>query len=244
MVVTKEQVQEEAKKLGITLDDEGVAAYVKIGLLPVKEAGSLPDDDDDDDDDDTSKDGLPKGVKERLSRLAKQRRDARDQAAALQKKLDEQKKVLDDQTREEAEKKGEYTKLLDELQKKEKTLTDQTATVKARFQQAAVEREVESALLIAGVPSNRLAKALRLFDSDKVEFEWTDEEKFEYEIENFDELVETFKKENDFLFAGTGEGDENEDTPPFRGHRPPASTGTKSKEKTAAKLRGMFRSLR
>jgi hypothetical protein len=93
-----------------------------------------------------------------------------------------------------------------------------------------VNSKLETELLKAGCPADRLSKAVKLFDASKIGFNWTNEEALEYDIEDFGAELESFQKDNDFLF-GTVEGDE---PPPsgYQGKRAPNAGSKSVKEKT------------
>lgn len=203
-MITREQIEQEAKKLGIALTEDQINAYVTLQRMPEKSAaGSQPGDNDDDDD--LDKDTLTEGMKRRLAKEKEKRSTLQKQVDDLNGKIQEFERLKSDKDRTEAEKKGEYEKLLGEIKAEREKIALQSKSMKERVKSNAIQSEIKTALLKAGVPSDRLPKAVKLFDLSKVEFDWTNEEALEYEIESVDSLVESFKQENEFLFDGEPE---------------------------------------
>jgi hypothetical protein len=239
MPVTKEQVTEEAKRLGITVTDAQVAAYVTIGALPKKEDTAPPAGDDDGDDDADVK-GDSKGVQERIKKINQQKKDALDAKAKAEAAL----KVLQDK---EAASQAEKDKLAGNWEKLNKDALDAKAKAEAtaaaakdKFKATAIKSRLETELLKAGCPAERLSKAVKLFDASQIGFTWTNEDSLEFDIEDFGSQLEGFKKENDFLFTAGGE-----EAPPsgYQGNRPPASGGKTSKDREE-RIKSQFSSLR
>jgi len=239
MSVSNEQVKEEAKKLGLTLSDAQVGAYVTIGVLPKKEEAAPPaGDDDDDTDTDGSKDS--KGVQERIKKLNDQKKAALAETAAAKAAL----KVFQDK---EAADKIEKDKLAGNWEKLQKDAADATAkanaiaaAAKEKFKSNAVISKLETELLKAGCPAERLSKAVKLFDSSKIGFNWTNEDALEYDIEDFGAELAGFKKDNDFLFTGLGE----ERPSGYQGANYRPSGGKSASEKETARLKELFPALR
>jgi hypothetical protein len=234
MAVTKEQVQARAKELKITLSDAEVDTFVKLDILPAKEgAGPSPDDDDDADD----KGG--KGAETRIKQLVEQRKVARDEAKALSERVKVLEAAEGDKKRAESEKKGEYDKLIAEATKKAADADAAIGKAKTVVQVKAIEGAVTAALMAAGVPKDRLSKALKLFDISKVVFSWTNENDLAFEVEDPTALVEAFKTENEFMFdAGDGNGGA-----PSGPLQPNARPQQKPDEKAAEELRRKYPSL-
>jgi len=114
--------------------------------------------------------------------------------------------------------------------------------VKDNFRQKSITAEVQTALLAAGVPADRLPKAVKFFMAENaasIDFEFTDEAKLEYSIDGIAEAVEAFKKENDFLFV---EGDPNPNPSGFQPtKRPPKGTpAANSTEKAKEEFKKRF----
>jgi hypothetical protein len=235
--VTKEQVTEEAKKLGLTVTDAQVAAYVTIGALPKKEDTAPPAGGDDDD---PNGSGDSAGVKERIKQL----NDQKKAALAEKKRLEEELKAFKDKEAaaqtEKDKQAGNFEKLqkdaLDAKVKAEAT----AAAAKEKYKSTAIKARLETELLKAGCPADRLAKAVKLFDISKIGFNWTNEDALEFDIEDFGAELEGFKKDNDFLFAANGE-----EQPPSgyqgRDFRP---NNTGGKNKNEARIKEQFSSLR
>lgn len=234
MPVTKEMVEAKAKELGLTLTPEQVLVFTTLGVLPTKgESGSQPGGEEEPGNEEDDKD-LTAGMKKRLEKERLKREKLATEHAENLKKLKAFEDEAANKTRTESEKKGEYDKLLAETKASKEKLDSSLKTVQESYKQKAIESEVRNALLEAGVPSDRLPKAVKLFlleKSDDVKFEWSDAEKFESEIDGVTEAVESFKKDNDFLFGESENTNQNNGTGfnPLR--RQP--DGSKSKEKTA-----------
>jgi hypothetical protein len=229
-MVTREQVIEEAKKLGLTLTDAQIDAHVTLGRLPEKAAGSSSGDKSEEDDADGEKD-LTAGMKERLRKEKEKRSKLEKDMAETAKKLKEFEDANAAKSRSDAEKKGEYDKLIQEANDAKARFESGSKAFSDRYKEHAIQGEVKTALLAAGVPKDRLPKAIKLFDISKVDFEFTDEAKLEYEVDGLDALVEEFQKDNDFLFTGTG--NENDDTnfiPQTRRPKPGLPKPDKAKE--------------
>lgn len=239
MSVTKQQVLEKAKNLGITLSDQDADLFVKLGVLPIKgeEGGSSTegnDKNDDDDNGDGDDSGKEDGAQKRIKQLVNQKKELAKQNAEITKRLKDLEELAAKTQRQESEKKGDYEKLLKETEEAKVKLEKSIEANKEKFKTKAIEDSIKEALRDAGVPSNRLNKALRLFDSSKIEFAWTNEDSYEYEIEQFSDLVTEFKNDNDFLFV---EG--SEDSTGHRGNAQPGSNKkhpVKSKEEELRRL--------
>jgi hypothetical protein len=243
MAVTKDDVLSKAKELGLTLTDEQVNAYVVIGELPVKKedgTGTPPDDGASGDDDVSEDKGLTEGMRVRL-------RKEKEKRLALKAEFDKNQKELEDLRNREKERqvdkdkaKGDWEKLVKDTQDEKSRFEALAQKSKDKFKDNAVRVAVESALLEAGVPSDRLSKAVRLFDIGKVEFAWTKEDDLEYEIDDFKSEVEAFKKDNNFLF----EEIEDNSSHGFKGNPQPKAGGRNSFDKNDARIRELFSSLR
>jgi len=239
MSITNEQVKEEAKKLGLTLSDAQVGAYVTIDVLPKKEEAAPPAGDEDDDTDaDGSKDS--KGVQERIKKLNDQKKAALAETAAAKAAL----KVFQDK---EAADKIEKDKLAGNWEKLQKDAADATAkanaiaaAAKEKFKSTAVTSKLETELLGARCPRENLADAVKLFDASKIVFDWTNEETLEYNIEDFGAELEDFKKRKAFLFTGSGE----ERPSGYQGANYRPSGGKSASEKETARLKELFPALR
>ena len=201
MLVTKDQVLAEAKKLGITLDDTKVNAYILVGALPVKEETAPPAEDESLEDD---KD-LTKAMQERL-------RKEKEKRVSLKVDHDKAIKDLADLRAKEAardldkeKEKGNWEKVSKDSLEKVTKAEQAVMTLKEKVKTIAISSRLESELIKAGVPAARIAKAVKLFPVDKIGFEWIDEDKLESEIDDFASVVEEFKKDNDFLFDKTDE---------------------------------------
>lgn len=243
MSVTKEQVLEEAKKLKLQLSEEQVGAYVLIGALPkAADTGSTTGDDNDDDDADDKDSGDKDGAQKRIKQLAEQKRALKKEKEDLAKKLKELEDAKADAARKTDEGKGNYEKLTAETAAAKKKAEDAIVTIKERMKKGAVESAAKEALRDAGVPVARLAKAIKLFDLQSIEFDWTNEEALEYEISDFKPTVDAFKKENDFLFNS----DEQDETPSgIQGRSQPTKGGKSEREKEKLeRLRNQFSALR
>jgi hypothetical protein len=244
--VTEQQVKDKAKELSVELTPEQIAAHVMIGRLPEKEEADSSTGDEGDEDETTGadKDKIPK---DRLDKVIAQRNAERKRAKDLADKVAELEAKVKTSDRSDAEKKGDYEKLLAETKAEQEKVKKLADTVKDRQRSMAISGQIKASLLEAGVPAARLAKALKLFDADKVEFSWTNEETLEFEIEDFSDLVEEFKKDNDFLFGDAGGGaDENRDAggsaSGFRGNSQPkggGKGGDKAAERITNKLAGL-----
>ena len=236
MSITKEEVLAEAKKLGLTLSDAQVDAHVLIGALPKKaeDTGSHTEDDDDDQGDDGK--GLTDGARKRIEKLNKQKKEALARAEAAEKLAADAKKAQEEADRKKSADKGEWEKLQKTADEKAKAADDAIAKAKQRTKEGAVKRAIETGLLAAGLPSKLLDKALKLFPAEKVEFGWTKEDDFEYEIEDFGSVVDEFKKDNDFLWAGAGDSGDA-DSAGFRGREQPTGGKKTASEKKREELR-------
>lgn len=223
-MITKEEVLAKAKESGLTLKDEEIAAYVLIGRLPEKAAGTGSPTGDKGHDSLTPEEEakLGEGAKQRIQQLIKQRNEIKEQLEAQAKILKQLQDAQADVTRKESEKKGEYEKLLGELNTQKTALADSLVTLKNNLKDTAVKSKVETALFAAGIPQDRLPKALKLFDLAKVGFTWVNEAKLEYEIGELKDQVEAFKKDNIFLF-----NEKENPNPAYAGNRP-----GQSKQKT------------
>jgi hypothetical protein len=233
MSITKENVIEESKKLGLTLSEDQINAYVLIGQLPIKANTDSATGDKDADTDDKNKD-LTAGMQERLRKEKEKQNALRTEYDAAMKKLKEfeDKKALEDA--EKDKEKGNWEKLnKDAIDAKAKADAVIAAT-KDRFKQNAIKARIESELIKAGVPAERLSKALKLFDSSKIEFEWANEETLDFNIEDFGSEIESFKKDNDFLFES------KESVPGFQGFKPPNSGNQTSKEKQREEIKRKY----
>lgn len=246
MPVTKEIVEAKAKELGLTITPEEVALFVKMGVLPAK---AEPDsssrgggDDGNGDGDGDGDDNLTDVMRKRLNKEKEKRVAMQRDFEAKSKRLEELENIMKDKTRSDSEKKGEYDKLLKETTDLKEALNKNIAFVQNNFREKTIESEARSALLSAGVPSDRLPKALKLFLLEKgadVNFEFTNKDKFEYDIDGVSEAVEAFKKENDFLFVEGG--DTNQDPNKFNPVRkPPKGTPPDASEKAKEALRKRF----
>ncbi len=232
MPVTKEQIVAEAQKLGLTLSDAEVSAYVIIGRLPEKAAGSPPGGKDDDDDLDDGKD-LTKNMRERLKKEKEKRTTVEGDLTTALAKLKAFEDATTESQRKESEKKGQYEKLLTEVTTQKTELETASKNLKENAKKLFISTSVNAALLTAGVPADRLPKAIRLFELDKVGFEWKDEKALVGEVdeEGLKELVEAFKKDNDFLFT------EPEPEPGAGGFQPRKPPAQSPKEKDTEKAR-------
>lgn len=232
MSVTKEQVVAEAEKLGLTLDESQVNAYITIGLLPAKVEGSPPDKKSDDDD-------LPEGVKKRMSKLAEQKNEFKKQAEETAKKLQEiEAKLSEKDTKDKADK-GEWEKLTQEANELKSAAQATIEASKGIIKTNSIKSIVELELIKAGCITDRLPSALKLMDLDDIGFEWIDETNLKYDI-NTDKVSRTvaeFKKQNDFLFA-TEDG-----KLPYKGNQPNSPTNKKMKEEQIKVLESKFPAL-
>jgi len=209
--MTREQIIAEAEKLGLKLSEEQISAYVTIGQLPTKGKDSSTDnnaDDNDDNDDPTGDDKLPDGVKKRMSKLAEQKRLFKKQAEDNAKELKALKDRLNESDLKKSQDKGEWEKLSKEAMEMKTKFESAINVSKETIKRNAITSKVENALLKAGCIPDRLPSALKLFEIDKVEFSWVDEDNLTYDIdeESIEKALTNFKKENDFLFS-SGEGD-------------------------------------
>lgn len=245
MGVTKEQVQAEAKKLSMTLEESEVDTLVKLGMLPVKAEDDDSEDDDEDDEGDLDDKEKKGRAQKRIQKLAAERKAARterDTAKAELKKLQDEKAAAE---AEKATKAGDTEALTAAATEKADKADKALERAKSRVKDNAIRTAVSEALRSAGVSSDRIPKALKLFDLEKVEFDWSDEENLSPDVGDVGDLVEEFKKDNDFLFTkDTEEGDDDKpNAGPF--NRPPK--GAKAKEAAeakAAELRRLFPALR
>jgi hypothetical protein len=240
MPVTKEQVVEEAKKLGIELDDAKINAFVLIGELPKKDsAGSHTDDGGGDgggDDDPDHKGG--KGAEARIKKLVDARKATQAALDAANAELKKFKDAQDAAARKDAEAKGQYDKLIADADKATKAAEAAVAAAKERVKETLITNKLESELLKSGVPADRIEKAVKLFDKSKIAFSWTDEAAMTHEIEDFAPVIADFKKDNDFLFLDAGDGDPN-----LQGHRPPTAGGKTTAEKKKEELKKKYPSV-
>jgi len=243
MAVKREEVEAKAKELGISLTEEQIIAHVALGSLPVKESVKAPDDDDDDDDDTD----LTAGMKKRLGKVAQQRKEAREEAAELRKKL---KDIEDAEEKTKAEKlkaEGRVSEALDDATSKLAAATAALTAARETVKEKAIKGEITTALMAAGLLSgveegkraDRIKKALRLFDTEDVHFEFKGDDSFEYDMDDIGELVKAFKAENDFLFLGEGgddddAGGQNKFSSPKPGKAPKNETPDKRRERLIA----------
>lgn len=237
MSITKEQVQDEAKRLSLTLTDEQVGAYVLIGVLPAKAPDSGSHTEDDDVDLGDGDKGASEGVKKRIQQLAAQKKVLKEQLDAANKLVADSKKAQEEADHKKSVDKGEYEKLQQAADAKAKAADEAIAKAKQRTREGAVKSAITSELLAAGLPADRLDKALKLFPHEKVEFEWIKEEDLEYAIEDFGSVVGDFKKENDFLWAGSGDDADAEPASGYQGRRQPAGGSQTSKEKKREEMK-------
>lgn len=242
MSVTKESVIEESKKLGLTLSEDQINAYVLIGRLPEKASDSTPGDTNhNDDEDDLEKDkDLTAGMKERLRKEKEKRNALKFQHDEALKKL---KELEDKEALKNAEKdkeKGNWEKLNKEAQDAKTKADEVVLKAKEKFKGNAIQTRLESELLKAGVSAERLSKAVKLFDSSKIEFEWLNEDSLDYSIEDFGSEIENFKKDNDFLFTG----DNSSGNHGYQGRNQPGNGGSQtSKEKKREEVRKKYPNL-
>lgn len=253
MSVTLEQVQEEAKKLGIELSDDQAKSYVTLNMLPVKQSGSSKDEDDGDGDedevdlDDLKDEKLTKAIRKRINGLNEKRKAERKEAQKLLAEMKKQLKEFQDSASakddDQKKKQGKYEELLKKTEEKEKKLEGTFKQTKERLMNTEISAALKSALIDQGVRKDRLSKALKLFDFDSIDFDWTDEESLEFEIGDFSPEVESFKKEWPEFFAD-GDDDQNGDNWTPRKGKKTFKSGGKEKEKQKAELENKFPALR
>lgn len=239
MTITKEQVSEEAKRLGLTLDESKINAYVTLGVLPTK-GGTVPPSGDEDEDDDENKD-LTRGMQDRLRKEKEKRLAIKAQLDANLKKLKELEEMEALKSAEKDKEKGNWEKLSKEALDAKAKADAIAVAAKDKFKATAIRSRLETELLKAGVPADRLSKAVKLFDSSKIDFSWSKEDALEFEIEELGSEIEVFKKENYFLFVKTGDGDDAKTG--YQGFNYNQNNNKKGKDKKLDELKSMFRSL-
>jgi hypothetical protein len=235
MTIKKEDVVAKAKELGIEITDAQVDAHVLIGELPVKKTTGAPPEDKGEEEEDED---LTEGMRRRLRKEKEKRNIVKTEHDKLAKELADLKVAEAARQVEKDKEKGNWEKLNKDAQDAAARAGDVIKKTKDKFRDNAVRTAVEGALLAAGVPGARLSKAVRLFDLSKVEFSWTKEDDLEYEIEDFAVKVESFKKENDFLFE---DKDEDDDPPRgYQGNRPPKPGARTTDEKKREEIKKRF----
>jgi hypothetical protein len=250
MPITKDEVLAEAKKIGIALSETEALVFVRLNMLPVKSTENDPpaggNNDDNDDDDSPADDKLPKSVKERLAKLAKQKKDAEQRAKVAEDEAAKRKAEDDKKDKERLAADGKFKELSDKAMTELENSRKTTAALRERIKINAINSTIEVALLAAGCPAERIQKALKLFPFEDVGFSWTNEETCTYDITPITDTMSKFKTENDFLFTSVEDNSSSGRSGP--GARNPAGTSFRtSKEKVAeqhAKLEELFPALR
>jgi len=212
MSVTEQEVRDKAKELGMELSDDEIKAHVVLKTLPSKEGDPPPPKKKDEELDELDEKDLTEGMRKRINRMKEKHSEEMD---ALKDTMTEtQKKLKDFETKEaEAQKakdeqKGNYEKLSKEAEEAKTKADAAIQATRERFKETMISQKVEESLLRAGVPQDRLTKAIKLFDESKVTFKWLNEETMEYEVKDLSSEVEAFKKDNSFLF---GDSDSSSD---------------------------------
>lgn len=235
MSVTKEQVQEEVKKLGITLTEDLINAHVLLGKLPIKEEEKKEEEEE--------KDKGSKGEQARIRQLVKEKNDAKKLAADALKKLQEKQDAEDKAKKEKLEADGKHKELAEAEAKKAELAEKKAEAAKNSLKDTAIRQRIEVSLLSEGVPADRLTKALKLFDVSGVDFEWEDENELTYKIGDVSEIITEFKKDNAFMFDKSDDDDDDKSKPnKYDPHKSPKAKTLK--EKDVERLKKNFSALR